>query len=450
MSQRNYLSSSTPLIMSAQRTIFLLFVLCAVATQGSKADTLSVDFGIDTLHACMWEPVQLDLSVSGGDGSYTYNWNTGDSTQSIQIVPTLVSQQIIVTVSDLLGQQASDTLTIHGFPECVWPGDANGDAQANNLDLLALGLAYGDSGESRINPHFNWVGQPAPAWVSASPFGANHVHSDIDGSGMVDSLDAHGIKHNYVLPQTDSGLSPISPNGTPFYLNIDSGNYLPGDTVDIPIMLGTVNAPASQVYGVSFSITFDNSQIDSSFIQLNFDGAWLGATGQDILTIEEIFFEDGQIDIALTRFDHQPITGYGRLGDITVVIDDLILKKEEVMNIGIKHISLLDEEGNGLEVLPNDAQISIILTSIFEPGEETPIQAYPIPTQDRLHIQIEQWREKGKIEMLNSLGQVLLVQEVEAQGQRDLFWSLSQFPSGPYWLRYSSENYFGYQQILIE
>ncbi|MEL7192773.1 MAG: hypothetical protein AAFO96_10070, partial [Bacteroidota bacterium] len=38
----------------------------------------------------------------------------------------------------------------------VWPGDANSDLVADNVDLLAIGLYYGSTGPTRTNASNNW------------------------------------------------------------------------------------------------------------------------------------------------------------------------------------------------------------------------------------------------------------------------------------------------------
>ena len=436
--------------MPTHKCLFLFLGLLVAAVLYGKADSLTVDFGVDTFHACMWVPTELEPIVSGGTAPYSYVWSTGDSTPSIQIVPNSIVLVIGLSIIDSLGNQASSTVVIHGFPECVWPGDANGDGQANGLDLLTLGQTYGESGIGRINPHFNWVGQPAPAWMQQLPSGVNLVHADTDGSGLIDSLDIEGIRHNYFAPLADSGLSPVTATGNAFYLDIDTGGYLPGDTVVIPIILGTVDSPADSVFGLSFSINFDNSQLDTSYFKVNIEDSWLGTPGQDLLTIHQLFFDDGQIDLALTRFDDQPISGYGRLGDITVVIDDLILKKEEIIHVqvNLSHTSLMDVAGNALEVAPYDGEISIILSGSSPQDVARLISVFPNPIQDRVQIQTKATDPKGMIELLNMYGQVLRKETITARSQ--LYWNLGHLTSGPYFLRYTNKDQFSIQRIWIE
>src|SRR5690606_8474173 len=50
----------------------------------------------------------IDLSVTGGTGSYTYAWSNGESTQEIS---TLIAGDYTVTVTDANGCTATETIT---------------------------------------------------------------------------------------------------------------------------------------------------------------------------------------------------------------------------------------------------------------------------------------------------------------------------------------------------
>lgn len=79
----------------------------------------------------------------------------------------------------------------------VWPGDCDYDLNANNVDLISLGLAYGATGSTRTGASNNWTAQPSADWSQWFQLGANYKHSDCNGDGVVDANDTTAILLNY-------------------------------------------------------------------------------------------------------------------------------------------------------------------------------------------------------------------------------------------------------------
>ena len=61
---------------------------------------------------CPGELVQLTATASGGGGSYTYLWNTGDTTQSIVVSPTSTTTYSVAVTDDCLDQTAQTTVEV--------------------------------------------------------------------------------------------------------------------------------------------------------------------------------------------------------------------------------------------------------------------------------------------------------------------------------------------------
>ena len=118
---------------------------------------MAVDAGVDTT-VCPGDSVTLLAQTSGGIPPLQYLWSTGATTQSL-----LVNSPgtYFVDVTDNSGCPGTDTVVVFNHDACVWPGDADNDGVANNQDLLAIGLAYGNSGPIRSNASLNWNPQPA-------------------------------------------------------------------------------------------------------------------------------------------------------------------------------------------------------------------------------------------------------------------------------------------------
>ncbi|MEM7369298.1 MAG: T9SS type A sorting domain-containing protein [Bacteroidota bacterium] len=438
--------------MNFFRAAFFISILTYIGSPFGIANPIQIDFGSDTIHLCAWEPTEIIPYVSGGVQPYTYNWSTGDSTPTLELIAVAGAQILVLSITDSLLQQASDTVILHGFPECVWPGDANGDGLSNNLDLLFLGQAYGGVGIGRLNPHLNWIGQPAPSWGNVFSSGVNFVHADVNGDGGIDSLDRAGIVHNYLIPQQQAGLSPIAPAGIPFFFSPPTQNYLPGDTLTVPIHLGTQSQPADSIYGLAFSIFFDPAIIDSGSIILDVSNSWIGTDGVDMIHIQKEFFSHGQLDIAISRINHLPISGYGQFADITVVIDDLILKKEEIVIFGMESsgISVLDHEGRSFAISPIETQIPILLSNTlpYPSDRRLAISAFPNPVRDLLEVQVSGITGEARVQLSDQYGRDLRTKKVMREDTWK--WSLADFPGGVYTLRAQSKGHYFSKKIIIQ
>ena len=243
----------------------------------------------------------------------------------------------------------------------------------------------------RPDAHTNWIGQGAPAWTQQFGSGLNYVHADTDGNGVVDELDFGAIKANYVLPVPQGNDTTIGNQGVPLFIDFPNQNYQVGDTVVISVYLGTPQLPASSIYGIAFSIDYDNTVIDSGSVTVNYSNSWLGNYGMDLYAVDQDFFLSGQIDIGMTRVDHTTVAGYGLIADITVMIDDITGKKEtEEITIGLKNISLIDMAGQPLPVKSSSAKVNISLSNeeLFTRSEDR-LKIYPNPSQGLTTFSVE-------------------------------------------------------------
>ena len=123
------------------------------------------------------------LNVSGAN---TYTWNTGATTSSITVTPTTTS---IYTVSGTDLNNCSNTqtvsVTVDNTCQDVWPGDANSDGTADNLDVLELGLHYTQTGAPRTSVSNTWQSYFTNNWTGTIANGKNLNHSDCNGDGTI-------------------------------------------------------------------------------------------------------------------------------------------------------------------------------------------------------------------------------------------------------------------------
>lgn len=374
------------------RTLLALGLLSGfwapLAAQSGAA--LEVLFGTDTVYACASAPLTLEPSVSGGSGVYQFAWNTGSQGASEQVWVQAGYTLFTVTVFDG-SSSALASVVVAGLTECVLPGDMNGDGAANNFDVLAWGFAAGSGGPVRPDAHTAWIAQGAPAWAQQIPSGADYAHSDADGNGIIDTVDLTPVRSHYAIPQSAGSLS--APGGPLLDMALMAPVYGPGDTLRTVVSLGTQGQPADSVYGIAFSLVFSGLNLDSSTLRVEYGSSWLGTFRQDLHGLHKFFFSPRQLDVAITRNDQTSRSGFGRVADISVMIDDVIGKGNEVQSVEIqvRNVRVLRQNGQALAVSYRPAEF------LLESG-----QTQHLGLQETAPS-LQAIRQPGRIELTSSL-----------------------------------------------
>jgi len=345
-------------------------------------------------------------------------------------------------VNDVLHPDCHDAVEV-GVVDCpggenVWPGDANSDNIANNVDLLNLGIAFGANGPTRDVSSIVWQGWPSQDWVETFPSGVNFKHADCDGTGSIDAGDIQAIELNY--NETHGTPEPVQySTGTeedpPLYADLpEDGSVGPGDPITVPIVLGTENHPVEGIYGIAFTLVFNPDVIEPSSVDLAYPNSWLGAPGVNMITIDKKFVEEGIIDVALSRIDSNPASGYGEILGFIGIIDDVLGKQE--LEIGVEKVRAIhfNEEIVHLYF----PQESIIISSATEPAVQTDgISVFPNPASDILHWILAGKKRSDYAAVIDINGRI--VQE-QFGSSADL--SLHALPAGMYWLKVRSGGEF--------
>jgi hypothetical protein len=209
----------------------------------------------------------------------------------------------------------------------VWPGDVNIDRIANHRDLIYLGIAFGQQGPPRLEAGSGWEGIPSTSWAQNFVDGTNYKHADCNGDGIVDIRDKAVLIRNYGQTRgsvLDPGPLPNTDFAPPIFVDLpEEGDLAPGSTFNIPIVLGTADNPVKDIYGFAFSIEFDPRFIDPEKVQVHYPVSWFGQEDVNVLTIDQIYKEDGRIEIAMTRTDQNDVSGYGPVAYLRGIIADI-------------------------------------------------------------------------------------------------------------------------------
>jgi len=394
------------------------------------------DFGYTT--GCLGDStIILNRSISSG----SYSWKFGDGSTSTATNPQHLYASLGTYTISLKAQNSSGCIdsiakTVK-ITTCVWPGDANFDKKADIYDLLAIGVAYSDTGSKRIDTTTDWSAHACNDWSGNFASGANHKHADCNGDGIVDSFDMGAISRNYGKTHSKTeGTSSGDPANPDLYLTVTKDSVNVSDTLSINVSLGTSVKTVSNVYGVCFGVTYDPTNTNVlKGIKVDLSKCWLGTLGKNLIYLVHNDSTNGILDIGITRTDHKNVSGYGEIGVITIIMPDNVGGKNEVKKelkyniINVKAIKF-NEADVPLHTIPDSTLLYQHKTGInLTLNLGSNIHIYPNPANSILHLDAGE-RVMNEVNVYNILGEKVILQKTTLQNQCNL--DISNLVSGMY------------------
>lgn len=417
------------------------FLMSAIGYQGSPLINWRCQlFKTDTLgnSGC------LSHSFTTTDTSYvlpSYNVSWGGTAFNVQATPV---NSIFTPISIFESTQC--------YSDCVWPGDADDDGIANNQDLLSIGLTYGFSATPRPLGTNNWDCQVSADWSGNFLNGANHKHADCNGDGIVNDADTTAVQLNYGLTHnktsTTSGASAQDP---PLILVIPQDSAFVGDTIHAPILLGSQQIPVDSIYGLAFTLLYDQGLIDTNSAWISFDSSWFGGPS-NTLSLYHDFWALGSIDGAITRINHSNINGYSQIATLHIILIDNIEGKRnaaEVLHVEFGDIRAIVLAGEELQMATVGDSLIVVDPELFQAANvynNEQIYIYPNPSNGQVHLTCRS-NPIQDFELYSLNGQ-LLVQESPRLKELDL--DLSGLASGLYLIKVQTRNGWVYRKIILE
>ncbi len=369
---------------------------------------------------------EVAANVLGGTPPYTYAWSNGGALSSINNVCQGWPFNTVY-VTDNNGCSIGDS-TIFFTLTCdsVWPGDTDYDGFADNNDLLPIGLAYNTTGPVRTGATINWIGQVATNWSDTLTTGVNHKHADTDGSGLVEDADTTAILTNYGYVHGPSAWKNRGgPTDPLMYIDIPVDSVGINTPLSIDVNLGTFGMPADSIYGLAFTINYDTALVnDAEPIYFDASNSWIGTLGVDMIAIDYNILSLGQLDVAMTRTDHQNVSGYGGIGTFNVVTTDNLSGFKalavDTSKIYITDVTIVGKDGE--EHFVNLLEDSVIVVDysvgIQEVLHNEQVRVYPNPMTNYATILLEDVDASTalRFELYDVLGN--LVQQQTVTGNR--------------------------------
>lgn len=347
--------------------------------------------------------------------------------------------------------------------DCVWPGDANMDTKANNLDILTLGLGFGSLGPQRpfypdpANP-IAWIPNFSDNWANSTS-SINGKHLDCDGNGLVDDGDITAIEYNYV-PETDVYANTVAEapmvqfnfhQDSIFYYNVSDQDTF---EIGLDIILGSAFMGFENLYGFAFEFNYPDHIVGDDAISIEYNtNSFLGddseviSFGKDVPTLS-------RYDVAITRTSGISASGSGNTGTITFIINSDIIggyaDPHLPFELDIIGFTANDENGNPIAFdLPEEVSMIIVRDIVANQKDDfltQQIQIFPNPVSDEL------WIETGSLEakrvvIYDILGQQWIVDQIRASTKRI---PVGNLPSGIYLIRIYTDEGTLTKQIHVE
>ena len=336
--------------------------------------------------------------------------------------------------------------------QILLPGDANNDGRVDHIDVLAVGLSFGQEGPPREPPFQNidWSPKPFLPWPGALPgTGINYGFSDCNGSGFIDENDMKALAVNYDSMHMASQPPPMpyAPPDTFFTSALPRIVFrFLGDTATVkdtifleisyehPAGLPPEDAPL----GVAFTMEFDETLIKDSLTQVFFEPSATdllfaaGATGfADARAVPP-----GKVEFGVAG-KAQPGLPFTRpLGVVRFIVEDLIVRPDTFftdLKIDIsKPIMINTKEQVMLFDIEVDEIVLYQVVTSRPPPEPLEFRLYPSPTLDWLRIETSE-TALAQVQVFDALGKMVHRRELPGLSAFELL--TGAWPAGWYWVK---------------
>lgn len=286
----------------------------------------------------------------------------------------------------------------------VWPGDANYDLVADNFDILSIGIAFGEVGNTRPNASLTWVAQPNSIWSREFADSTDIVHADCDGDGVVGYSDTTAVSLNYgqIHPARYAAPEEVQTIGAEIKVVITQAAFQPGDTVEIPIWLGTQNSAVANGYGVAFTLNWDHPFVEPGSLEFDYTNTWF-APGSP-LHLEKPFYGSQYCDFGVSRTNHADTSGNGELVLMRFVLTQ---NANGPLKFWFTDHKLIDHNEDTLPMFSAGGTINAAVG--MEEFNQHEISAYPNPTNGSLVVNTS-LSGTGSVAVYDLAGRVVLRQ----------------------------------------
>lgn len=414
--------------------------------------------------------VNVEFYYPGGGFTAAVNGADPVTADNISDLPTVIAPGVELQVSFDANDQTKGVLTFSGdnieqinlysnesagfdnvclsLDDNVWPGDTNSDNVANSIDLLSIGLTYGFSGPARINMNTEWTGLISQNWAGDFANGLNHKHADANGDGVIDELDEEVLQQNYGLLHGPIGAFeelPYTDLDPPVFVDLEGADQLPaGTNVQIPVVAGAADQMIDDIYGLAFTVQIDPELFDMSSLEVIYPTSWFGEPGINTTHIHRVY-PDGRIEVALSRTDHNNVSGFGPIMYFRIIIDDIAGVHEIPTTLVVDNILAIDHDEQRLTIRPGVSEVLLTETKEGMDRDEliSTFGIFPNPTLDVVYFKNAYNLPPNRLDLFNAAGQQLA--SIKGPGMQ---FDLSGYPAGVYMLQIHLEGQIFTERVV--
>ena len=316
---------------------------------------------------------------------------------------------------------------ICNLTDCVFPGDANKDGEANFYDLLDLGVGNGLAGPARPNATIEWVGQLAPDWPQETVEGVNYKHLDCDGNGIIDNDDALAITTNYTPmdapnPTAEASAPLIHIDFDQDTIYVDPNTLSANIQVTAHLKIGNQTLPAENIYGLALYLGYSSDLVYEDSISVSYNEDSFFGPSDEVYWLPNNQYAEEQLDLGITRTDGNAVDGFGKIGDVVYIINSDILDGriddgDAHFVVSVNGVKMVDSLGNVLDINLENTPSTLVFTkvetetNINNPELSQKVQLFPNPATDKVVIKITDLNGEH-IEVFNNFGQILFEKNI--------------------------------------
>jgi hypothetical protein len=301
--------------------------------------------------------------------------------------------------------------------QMIWPGDVNDNGVVNGIDALYIGVAFGSSGPARPGGNEDWEAQlPGDLWGQLFPDLINFAYADCDGNGIIEDDDIKDVieenfflTHGVVTPDNyDSGATGDAPI---LELVPQNSNVTTGEMIFFDVMLGNEAFPVEDFYGIAIVMNYNpDFTLGSEWEFEEESNVWYDPTDDNSEHFLEADESAGKMELVITRTNQQSINGSGKIGEVSIVIEDIVFGLQDTLNLQIEGIHMIDKDFNTLSVVPDSTFVIISKPNkTMSPENAVDINISPNPTDGTFNIISSQ--EINGIELLDVSGRKISISE---------------------------------------
>ena len=361
-------------------------------------------------------------------GLNTYTLNNA----SPVVTPTVSTNYTITGVNNCGPTTQIVNVVVDSTCQRVWPGDANSDGVANNLDILELGLHYGQTGFMRMPQGNYWQPYIANNWTGSISNGKNLNHSDCNGDGTIDDNDTLAIWNNYGL--THLLFKNAETNTNPDLSIVpDQSAVIKGNWGSASIYLGGVTNPINNINGLAYTINFDNSLIEQDSVWIEQNPSFLNINN-DNLKFNKGEFWNSKMYVATTHTISSNASGYGKIATLHYKIISS-LTTDDTLQLALYDVYKSDMVGTINPLTPGSSTVIAIGTTVGLKNNYSNSRnalVYPNPNTGLFTIES---KASSEVLITNPLGEIVLSEKLTS-GKHSL--NIQTQPAGIYFVKVSS------------